>query len=125
MKMKLEDLSFDNCVIVDFSRDATRNNLTLTFESYEAKSTESKPALYILECSGVKNDEFRFSPEFRTDLDRHYDLNAEDQRANEIHELRRDASGYMYLSADMISGRFYCQKYRLFRVVEVGASAVA
>lgn len=97
--------------------------MTLTFEAFEAKSNESSPALLVLECAGVKNGELRFSPEFRTDLARHYDLNTEDQRANEIHKLRCDASGYIHLSADMISGRFYCQKYRLFRVVEVGASA--
>lgn len=120
--MRLEDLSFDNCVIVDFSRDTERNNLTLTFEAYKAKGNTTEPELYILECSGVDDDQLNISSEFRMDLDRQYEFDGEDQRANEIYELRRDAAGHVHLLADMISGRFYCQNYRLFRVIEVEAS---
>ena len=46
-----------------------------------------------------------------------------DQRANEIHELRRDTSGYVHLMADMIQGSFYCLSCSLLRVVEFEVEA--
>lgn len=53
--MKLQDLTFDDCVVVGFSRDAARQTLTLTFEAFEANPLSATPDLYILECAGVAN----------------------------------------------------------------------
>jgi hypothetical protein len=117
--MKLKDLIFNDCMVVGFSRDATRDALTLTFEAYDANAPASEPELYTLECSGIKDIRLHFSPEFLEDLNRPYDPQGDDQRANEIHELRRDASGYVHILADMIRGSFYCDECRLHRVVEV------
>jgi hypothetical protein len=121
--MKLKDLSFDDCVIVGFSRDAARGTLTLTFEAYVANMPIPERNLYTLECSGVKDVRLQFSPEFPADLNRVYDPEGYDQRANEIHELRWDTSGYVHILADMIQGSFYCQSCRLLRVVEVEVEA--
>lgn len=118
--MKLKDLVFNDCMIVGFSRDAAHRTLTLTFEAYDANMPSSEPDLYTLECSDLKDIHLDFSPEFLEDLNRPYDPQGNDQRANEIHELRRDASGYVHILADMISGSFYCDECRLHRVVEVG-----
>lgn len=117
--MKLKDLVFSDCMIVGFSRDAARHTLTLTFEAYDSNVPASEPDLYTLECSGLTDVQLQFSPEFLEDLNRPYDPRKDDQRANEIHALRRDASGYVHILADMIQGSFYCQECRLHRVVEV------
>ena len=121
--MKLKDLAFADCVIVGFSRDAARGTLTLTFEAYVANTPIPERGLYTLECVGVKDVRLHFTPEFSTDLNRPYDPDSHDQRANEIHELRWDNSGYVHLVADMIQGSFYCQSCRLLRVVEVEVEA--
>jgi hypothetical protein len=121
--MKLKDLVFDDCMIVGFSRDAARGTLTLTFEAYLANTPIPQRDLYTLECSGVKDIRLQFSPEFPTDLNRPYDPEGHDQRANEIHALRWDTSGYMRITADMIQGSFYCQSCRLLRVVELEVEA--
>jgi hypothetical protein len=117
--MKLTDLFFNDCMIVGFSRDAAQHTLTVTFEAYDTNSKTLVPALYTLECSGLKDTRLHFSPEFLEDLNRPYDPQGNDQRANEIHELRRDSSGYVHIQADMIRGSFYCDECRLHRVVEV------
>jgi len=117
--MKLKDLVFNDCIIVGFSRDAARRALTLTFEAYDTNSAALAPDLYTLECSGLKDVQLHFSPEFLEDLNRPYDSQGDDQRANEIHELRRDAAGYVHIVADMIEGSFYCHECLLHRVVEV------
>lgn len=119
--MKLQDLAFDDCFVVGFSRDAARGSLTLTFEGYIAPAPVPEREIYILECAGVKDVQLQFSPEFPADLNRSYDPDGHDQRANEIHELRRDASGNVHLVADMIRGSFNCRECRLLRVVEVEA----
>jgi hypothetical protein len=118
--MKLKDLVFNDCMIVGFSRDAAHRTLTLTFEAYDNKNSAPEPDLYTLECSGLKDVRLIFSPEFLEDLNRPYDPQGDDQRANEIHELRRDAAGYVHIVADMIQGSFYCQECLLHRIVEVG-----
>jgi hypothetical protein len=117
--MKLRDLVFNDCMIVGFSRDAARRTLALTFEAYNANNPAPEPGHYTLECSGLKDVRLHFSPEFLDDLNRSYDPQGNDQRANEIHELRRDSSGYVHIQADMIQGSFYCDECRLHRVVEV------
>jgi hypothetical protein len=117
--MKLRDLAFNDCMIVGFSRDAARHMLTVTFEAYDTNSMTLVPALYTLKCSGLKYVRLNFSPEFLDDLNRPYDPHGDDQRANEIHSLHRDKSGYVHIQADMIQGSFYCQECRLHRVVEV------
>jgi len=86
--------------------------LTLTFEAYVANAPIPQRDLYTLECSGVKDVRLQFSPEFPADLNRPYDPEGHDQRANEIHELRWDISGYVRIAADMIQGSFYCQSCR-------------
>ncbi len=117
--MKLTDLIFRDCMVVGFSRDATSDTLALTFEAYDATTSASEPDLYTLESSGIKDVRLRFSSEFLDDLNRPYDSQGDDQRANEIHSLHRDKSGYVHIQADMIQGSFYCQECRLHRVVEV------
>lgn len=117
--MKLSDLVFNDCMIVGFSRDAAHHTLTLTFEAHDVKNPATEPDLYTLECSGLKDVRLKFSSEFLEDLNRPYDSAGVDQRANEIHELRRDASGYVHIVADMIEGSFYCHDCLLHRVVEV------
>ncbi|MCG3155297.1 MAG: hypothetical protein DKINENOH_01903 [bacterium] len=121
--MKLKGLAFDDCVIVGFSRDAARGTLTLTFEAYVVDAPIPQRDLYTLECSGVKEVRLQFSPEFPADLNRSYDPQGYDQRANEIHELRWDNLGYLHIVADMIQGSFHCQSCRLLRVVEIEAEA--
>lgn len=121
--MKLKDLFFNDCIIVGFSRDSARQTLTLTFEAYDTTNPTPEPDTYILECSGVSNDRLQISSEFQTDLNRPYDFQGDDQRANEIYELYRDITGVIHLSADMISGSFHCESYRLLRVVQVEAVA--
>lgn len=117
--MKLKDLLFQDCMVVGFSRDAARQTLTLAFEAYEANHPAAEPNLYTLECAGLKDVQLHYSPEFLEDLNRPYDPFGDDQRANEIHELRRDKSGYVHILADMIQGSFYCHECRLHRVVDV------
>lgn len=97
--------------------------MILTFEAYEAEHLENGPTLHVLECAGVDDVQLRFSSEFAADLNRCYSPNGNDQRANEIHELRRDDSGYIHLIADMVQGRFYCKKFRLLRVVAAETEA--
>lgn len=121
--MTLNDLAFNDCLLVGFSRDATNQSLAVTFEGYDGKSPASEPDLYILECSGVSEAKLQFAPEFLSDLNRPYSRLGEDQRANEIHELRRDSSGHIYLLADMVQGSFHCKKFRLLRVVAADAEA--
>ncbi len=121
--MKLKELAFNDCVIVGFRHDAARGTLTLTFEAYAADAPIPERNLYTLESSGVKDVRLRFSAEFPADLNRPYDPDGHDQRANEIHELRWDNSGYVHLAADMIQGSFYCQSCRRRRVVELEAEA--
>lgn len=118
--MKLIDLVFRDCMVVGFSRDAVHRALTLTFEAHDAKNPMPEPDLYTLECSGLKDIRLNFSSEFLEDLNRPYDSQGDDQRANEIHELRRDATGHVHIVADMVQGSFYCQECLLHRVVEVG-----
>jgi len=117
--MKLEDLVFNDCMIVGFSQDAAHRTLTLTFEACDANNPAPEPDLYTLECSGLKEVRLKFLPEFLEDLNRPYDSQGVDQRANEIHELRRDAAGQVHIVADMIHGSFHCQECLLHRVVEV------
>jgi hypothetical protein len=117
--MKLTDLVFSDCMIVGFSRDAAQQKLTLTFEAHDANGAASEPDLYTLECSGLKDVRLKFSPEFLEDLNRPYDSEGVDQRANEIHALHRDASGYVHIVADMMEGSFYCHGCLLHSVVEV------
>jgi len=117
--MKLKDLVFNDCMIVGFSRDAAHRTLTLTFEAYDANNPAPEPDLYTLECLGLKDVRLKFSPEFLDDLNRPYDSQGDDQRANEIHELRRDAAGHVHIVADMIQGSFYCHECLLHRVVKV------
>jgi hypothetical protein len=121
--MTLNDLIFNDCLLVGFSRDATSQSLALTFEAYDGNDASTEPDLYILECSGVDEVKLQFSPEFPSDLNRPYSHRGEDQRANEIHELRRDPSGHIHLLADMVQGSFYCKKFRLLRVVAAEAEA--
>jgi hypothetical protein len=121
--MKLNDLLFDDCVLVGFSRNSVRKTLTLTFEAYDSTSSATEPDLYVLECSGVDNDRLQLSSEFSMDLSRPYDFQGEDQRANEIYELYRDPAGYIHVIADMINGSFYCRSYRLLRLVQVEVGA--
>lgn len=121
--MNLGDLVFNDCMIVGYSRDAASQNLTLTFEAYGKHDFENGPALHVLECSGVNDVRLQFSAEFASDLNSSYHPNGDDQRANEIHELRRDASGYIHLAADMVQGSFYCKKIRLLRVIAAAAEA--
>jgi hypothetical protein len=116
--MKLQDLTFDDCVVVGFSRDAAHRTLTLTFEAYETNAGSTTPDLYILECAGVRDVRFRYAPEFPEDLNRPYSPGGDDQRANEIHSLHRDEKGYLHLHADMVEGSFYCAEFRLLRVIE-------
>lgn len=116
--MKLNDLIFEDCIIVGFSRDAARQSLALTFEARSQAGSMHAPELYILECSEVSDVQLRFNGEFPEDLNRPYDTSGQDQRANEIHELRREANGYMHVRADMLHGKFYCKKYRLLRIVD-------
>ncbi|MDL1893668.1 hypothetical protein FBQ87_12400 [Sphingobacteriales bacterium CHB3] len=116
--MTLNDLIFENCVIVGFSRDAARESLTLTFEAHDAKAPTDTPDLYILECTNISDVQLRFGPEFPADLNRPYTPGGKDQRANEIYELRRDATGAIHIRADMIEGSFRCPEFRLLRVVE-------
>lgn len=117
--MKLEDLVFDDCVIVGYSRDAARGTLTLTFEAFDAKAPLPERNLYSLECSGVREVRLEFAPEFPADLNRAYDFDGNDQRANEIHALSRDPSGRVHVSADMMRGSFHCQTRQLLRVMEI------
>lgn len=121
--MQLQDLVFNDCMIVGYSRDAAARSLTLTFEAYGREHEENGPALHVLECSGVDDVRLHFSPEFATDLNRSYQTNGNDQCANEIYELRREASGYIHLVADMVRGSFYCKKFRLLRVIAAEAEA--
>lgn len=121
--MTLSDLVFNDCMIVGYSRDAASQNLTLTFEAYDADHLQNGPALHVLECSGVDDVRLQFSAEFASDLNRPYRVNGDDQRANEIHELQRDSSGRIHLMADMVQGSFYCKKFRLLRVVAAEAEA--
>ena len=116
--MGFEGLVFRDCMVVGLSRDATRDTLTLTFESYDANIPASEPDLYALECSGLKDVKLQFSSESLDDLNRPYDPQGDDQRANEIHTLYRDKSGNVHIQADMIQGSFYCQECRLHRVVD-------
>jgi hypothetical protein len=116
--MTIQDLSFDDCIVVGFSRDAARQTLTLTFEGFEANGRSTTPDLYILECAGVSDLRLRYAPEFPEDLNRPYSPRGDDQRANEIHSLRRDAKGYLHLHADMVEGSFHCAEFRLLRVIE-------
>jgi hypothetical protein len=67
----------------------------------------------------LKDVRLKFSPEFLEDLNRPYSSQGDDQRANEIHELRRDAAGYVHIVADMIQGSFFCHECLLHRIVEV------
>jgi hypothetical protein len=121
--MTLNDLVFKDCLIVGFSRDAASQSLALTFEAYDGNSAANEPDLYVLECTGVNEVRLQFTPEFSSDLNRPYSPHGEDQRANEIHELRRDAAGYIHLLADMAQGSFHCKKFRLLRVVAAEAEA--
>jgi hypothetical protein len=116
--MKLNDLVFDDCVIVGFSRDAARQTLMLTFDAYDSTTTTQQPDLYILECSSVSDVQLRFTQEFPADLNRPDAPGGNDQRANEIYELRRDASGTIHVRADMLEGSFHCQEFRFLRVIE-------
>jgi len=121
--MTLNDLIFKDCLIVGFSRDAASQSLALMFEAYDGNGAATEPDLYVLECAGVNEVRLQFFPEFPADLNRPYSSRGDDQRANEIHELRRDASGYIHLLADMVQGSFYCKKFRLLRVVAAEAEA--
>jgi len=121
--MKLGDLVLTDCIIVGFSRDAARNSLALTFEAYDSKDAAAGRGLFTLECSGISDVKLEYDPEFLIDLNRPYDPKGQDQRANEIHDIRRDATGRVHLKADMLRGIFRCKECRLLRVMQVEVEA--
>jgi hypothetical protein len=119
--MKLADLDLTDCLVVGFSRDAARNSLALSFEAFDSRDPAASRVLFTLECSGLTDVKLEYDPEFLTDLNRPYDPEGHDQRANEIHEIRRDAAGTVHLKTDMMRGTFRCAECRLLRVLEVEA----
>ena len=106
-----------------FSRDAARNSLALTFEAYDSRDTAAGRGLFTLECSGLSDVKLNCDPEFLIDLNRPYDPKGHDQRADEIHEIRRDPTGTVHLKADMLRGTFRCKECRLLRVMQVEVEA--
>lgn len=115
---KISDYNFVDCILVDFKVDKLINNIQIITEAYFCKlDSDIKKKIIEIKIANIFNIKADIDQEFKIDIERYYDFQGGDCKANEVYEITENIveSGKVQIRiiSDFLRMDITCENYNI------------